>query len=139
MNNTNEQIIKTATIRVYEQLGYGLSENAYQTALAAELEEFYKDVQTEFHISQYYRTTKGRRVQIANLRIDILINFKIILELKTIDGVLEKYDKETQELKMEEICKLKEYKQCERYQKLGKINEGYLINFGKKGLDFIKV
>lgn len=134
-----EETIKNAATRVYNQLGFGLSENAYQTALTAELEETYKDIQTEFHVSQYYVTSKGRRVQVADLRIDILINFKIILELKTIDGVLTKIDKNTGELKLEEISKLKEYKQCERYKKLRNITDGYLINFGKKGLDFIKV
>ena len=140
MNDISTQlIIKDASVRVYEQLGFGLSESAYQTALSAELEEIFNDVQTEYHVSQYYTTTKGRRVQIADLRIDILIDYKIILELKTVDGVLEKVDKKTGELKMEEIMKCKEYKQCNRYKKLKNIDEGYLINFGKKGLDFIKV
>ena len=136
---TNQSIIQKASIRVYEQLGFGLSENAYQKSLAAELSETYSDVQTEFHVSQYYTTTNGRKVQIADLRIDILIDNKIILELKTVDGVLEKLDKKTGELKMDEIMKLKEYKQCERYKKLRNITEGYLINFGKNGLDFLKV
>ncbi len=135
----DQDIIKTASVRVYKQLGFGLSESAYQTALAAELSESYLDVQTEFHVSQFYVTTKGRKVQIADLRIDILIDNKIILELKTIDGVLEKLNKKTGELKMNEIMKLKEYKQCERYQNIKDVNEGYLINFGKKGLDFIVV
>ena len=140
MNDVTTQIIiKNASIRVYEQLGYGLSESAYQTALGAELEEIFDDIQTEYHVSQYYITTKGRKVQIADLRIDIIIDYKIILELKTIDGVLEKVDKKTGELKMEDIRKCKEYKQCDRYKRLKNITEGYLINFGKKQLDFIKV
>ena len=62
----NQSIIREASVRVYEQLGFGLSESAYQTALAAELSETYLDVQTEFHVSQYYTTTKGRKVQIAD-------------------------------------------------------------------------
>lgn len=136
---SHQSIIQKSSERVFEQLGYGLSETAYQTALAAELSETYNNVQTEFHISQYYTTSKGRKVQIADLRIDILIDNKIILELKSIDGVLSKFDKKTGELKMDEIEKIKEYKQCDRYEKLTNINEGYLINFGKKGLDFIKV
>ncbi len=135
----NQEIIKKASVRVYEQLGFGLSESAYQKSLAAELSETYLDVQTEFHVSQYYTTTKGRKVQIADLRIDILIDNKIILELKTVDGVLEKLDRKTGELKIGEIMKLKEYKQCERYQNIKNINEGYLINFGKKKLCFINV
>ena len=122
------EIIQKASERVYEQLGYGLSENAYQTALAAELSETFKDVQTEYHVSQYYITSSGRKIQVADLRIDILIDEKIILELKAIDGCLTKTDKKTGELKMEEIKKMKEYKQCDRYKKIQKIDEGYLIN-----------
>ena len=127
------RIIKEASTRVYEQLGFGLSENAYQTALAAELVDLdFHNVQTEFHVSQYYTTSKGRKVQVADLRIDILIGDSIILELKTVDGVLEKLDKKTGKVKMDEISKLKEFKQCERYKALKTINEGYLINFGKE-------
>ena len=70
----DEALIKEASLRVYEQLGYGLSENAYQTALAAELVDLdYHNIQTEYHVSQYYITSKGRKVQVADLRIDILI------------------------------------------------------------------
>ena len=136
---SNKEIIKKASSRVYEQLGYGLSEKAYQVALAAELSEIYLNIQTEYHISQYYTTTKGKKVQIADLRIDILIEDNIILELKSVGTKLEKTDKKTGELKIEEIKKIVQYKQCDRYKILMNINEGYLINFGEKGLDFIEV
>jgi GxxExxY protein len=139
-NITNEKIIRDSANRVYDQLGYGLSENAYQTALANELIDLgFNNVQTEYHVSQYYNTSKNRQVQIADLRIDIIIDNKIILELKTIDGILEKKDKKSGDIKMNEISILKEYKQCERYKELKKINEAYLINFGKKCLEFIAV
>ena len=128
----NKEIIFKLSKRVYDILGFGLSESAYQTALKAELEENFNDVQVEYHVSQYYTTCKGRRVQIADLRIDILINNKIILELKSVGGKLTKNDEESQK-------KIKEYKQWKRYQQLKNVKEGYLINFGEKGLDFIPV
>ena len=126
------EVIKTAAERVYEQLDFGLSEAAYQTALAEELREEYDDIQTEVHVSEYYTTSGGRKIQVASLRIDILIENRIILELKSITGKLEKKDIET-------TSKQKEYKQCKRYQKLKDIKQGYLINFGEKGLDFISI
>ena len=132
LNISSEKIIKEAAIRVYEQLGFGLSENAYQTALAAELMDLeFENVQTEYHVSQYYTTSKGRKVQIADLRIDILLDERIILELKTVDGVLEKLDKEGR-LKMEDISKLKEYKQCERYKVLKQLMKDTLLTLVRK-------
>ena len=129
---THQSIIETASNRVYNQLGFGLSEAAYQIALAAELSEIFRDVQTEYHVAEFYITSKGRKIQVADLRIDILINNKIILELKSVGGKLVKKD-------IDNTTKQKEYKQCKRYQKLKNIEEGYLINFGEKGLDFIQV
>jgi GxxExxY protein len=136
--NLVQSDIYDASKRVYVQLGYGLAECAYQNALAEELRDRGYIVQTEFHVQQYYITSKGRRVQIADLRIDILINDSIILELKTVDSSFEKMNKDG-ELKIEEIKKLKEYKQCNRYKIIQNIKDGMLINFGKKKLDFIVV
>lgn len=135
----NKDIIYKSAKRVYEQLGFGLSESAYQEALKAELEEHYNDVQSEYHIAQFYITSKGRKKQIADLRIDLLLDDNIILELKTISSKLTKVDKKTGEIKIEDMKTMKEYKQCYRYQKIKNIKEGYLINFGEKGLDFITI
>ena len=135
----NGEIIYEAAMRVYNQLGYGLSENAYQNALSVELFDLGNSVQTEYHVSQYYISSLGRRIQVADLRIDILLNDNIILELKTVSTKLDKRDKKTGKRKMEDIKKIIQYKQCNRYKKLLNIDEGYLINFGEKGLDFILV
>jgi GxxExxY protein len=139
MEISDKEIIKKLSERVYEQLGYGLSENAYQLALSAELEEYYDKVETEYHISQVYTTTSGKQIQIADLRIDILIENRIILELKSIETKLTKLIKNTEEMNYEEMKKLKQVKQLQRYQQITHIKEGYLINFSKKGLDFIKI
>jgi GxxExxY protein len=128
----NRDIILNASKYVYEQLDYGLSETTYRDSLKAELEEHYRDVQIEYHVYQYFKTSKGRIVQVADLRIDILIDQKIILELKTLGGKLTKKNPDL-------MKSMKEYKQCHRYKQLKQVNEAYLINFGEKGLDFIEI
>ena len=122
MENNYYQNIKNACFSVYNQLGYGLSENAYQTALFYELSEIYNLVQTEYHIPQTYKTTKSNRlVQIADLRIDILIDNKVILELKSISKINNK-----------------EILQCQRYKKLFEAEFAFLINFGATQMEFFQ-
>jgi GxxExxY protein len=128
----NKDIILNCSKYVYDQLDYGLSETAYRDALKAELEEYYRDVQIEYHVCQYFKTSKGRIVQVADLRIDIFIDKKIIIELKTLGGKLTKKNPEL-------MKSIKEYKQCHRYKQLKQVDEAYLINFGEKGLEFIEI
>ena len=121
-----EDIVK----RVYEQLGYGLSELTYEKCLTAELTEIVPIVQSEYHVNEYYITRTGRQIQIADLRIDILINNDCILELKTLENSFNK---------KKNLKETKEYKQIRRYMKIMNINEGYLINFFRNGFDFIRI
>ena len=131
--------IKKATLKVYSDLEFGLNEIAYEKALSEELRDLGFHTQTEAHINEYYITSTGRKIEVACLRIDILIDNNIILELKTIESSIQKIDKKTNTLKKEELMNTKEYLQCRRYKKLMKISTCYLINFGKKNLEFIKI
>lgn len=133
------QNIKNATLRVYNYLGYGLNEISYEKALSEELRDIGFHTQTEAHINEYYITSSGRKIEVACLRIDILVDNDIILELKTIESNIQKFDKKTNTLKKEDLINTKEYLQCRRYKKLMKISTCYLINFGKKKLEFIKI
>jgi GxxExxY protein len=133
------QNIKKATLKVYSDLEFGLNEIAYEKALSEELRDLGFHTQTEAHINEYYITSTGRKIEVACLRIDILIDNNIILELKTIESSIQKIDKKTNTLKKEELMNTKEYLQCRRYKKLMKIPTCYLINFGKKNLEFIKI
>jgi GxxExxY protein len=126
-----EKIYKSAEY-VYDQLDYGLSETAYRDALKAELEEYYKDVQIEYHVCQYFKTSKGRIVQLSDLRIDIFIDKKIIIELKTLRKELTRKNPEL-------MKSIREYKQCHRYKQLKQVDEAYLINFGEDDLEFIEI
>jgi GxxExxY protein len=131
--------IKKATLKVYSDLEFGLNEIAYEKALSEELRDLGFHTQTEAHINEYYITSTGRKIEVACLRIDILIDNNIILELKTMESSIQKIDKKTNTLKKEELMNTKEYLQCRRYKKLMKISTCYLINFGKKNLEFIKI
>ena len=137
--STKIQNIKKATLKVYGDLGFGLNEIAYEKALSEELRDFGFHTQTEAHINEYYVTSSGRKIEVACLRIDILVDNDIILELKTIESNIQKLDKKTNTLKKDDLMNTKEYLQCKRYKKLMKIPTCYLINFGKKNLEFIKI
>lgn len=133
------QNIQKATLRVYSHLGFGLNEIAYEKALSEELRDIGFHTQTEAHVNEYYITSSGRKIEVACLRLDILVDNNIILELKTIESSIQKIDKKTNTLKKEDLMNTKEYLQCRRYKKLMKIPTCYLINFGKKNLEFIKI
>jgi len=133
-----KEIITNSSVKVYNDLGYGLSEIAYEKALSEELRDYNLHTQTELHINQYYTTTKGRKVEVANLRIDILVNNNVILELKTLESKLKKYDKNN-EFKLEVFKESKEFLQCKRYMELTGYKECYLINLSKKGLEIVEI
>mgnify|MGYP001550974090 CR=1 FL=1 len=133
-----KRIITKSCIKVYNDLGYGLSEIAYEKALSEELRDYNLHTQTEVHINQYYTTTSGRKIEVANLRIDILVNNNIILELKTIESKIKKYDKNN-EFKIDKFKETKEFLQCKRYMELTGYKECYLINFSKKGLEIVEI
>ena len=93
--NAKIEDIKKATIKVYSDLGFGLNEIAYEKALTEELRDYGFHTQTEAHVNEYYITTKGRKIEVACLRLDILVDDNIILELKTIESSIQKIDKKT--------------------------------------------
>lgn len=116
----DQDIIRSCCENVYFQLGYGLSESAYQHALSSELMDYFSNIQCEYHINEYYTTTLSKKkIQISNLRIDILVNDNIILELKSIS-----------KLNNKEVLQIK------RYKKLLDCEQAYLINFGTNDLEF---
>lgn len=115
--------IKNCVEIVHKQLGFGLSEKAYQKALRSELEYVFKDVQSEFNVHQTYTTSQGNVIQLAVLRIDLYLDNNIVLELKTLPGRLSG----------------KTFLQCRRYMRLVNSKEGYAINFGKNDYEIIPV
>ncbi|SMO81015.1 GxxExxY protein [Gracilimonas mengyeensis] len=95
---------------VYNRLGYGFLENVYEKAMLIELKRIGLKAVRQFPISVSYRDQN-----VGEYFADILVENKVILELKTV----RKLDKEH------------EY-QLINYLKATDIEVGLLFNFGRK-------
>ncbi len=100
-------------IDVHKELGPGLLENTYKQCLAYELSHANIKFQIEAELPVLYKT-----IRIAcGYRIDLLIEDKLIIELKCVDDIHPIHEA-----------------QLLTYMKLAKIKTGLLINFNKKKL-----
>ena len=97
-------------MEVYNAFGPGLLESVYQKALKHELELRGYDVKTECSVPIIYKD----KVLDTSFRLDLIINNKVILELKSVEDVLPVH-----------------FKQLRTYLKLMNLNQGWLINFGE--------
>lgn len=95
---------------VYNTLGHGFLEKVYENALRYELQEFHYRVEHQKNIPVFY----GGH-QVGNYFADLLVEEKVILEIKSADAV--RIEHETQLI---------------NYLKATKIEVGLLLNFGKK-------
>lgn len=100
-------------IKVYNNLGPGLLESVYQNALMIELDNALLKAEKEVPIEIEY---EGSNLDVG-FRIDILVENKIVLELKSVSQ-LEKVH----------------FKQLRTYLKLTNMPLGYLINFNSDSL-----
>ncbi len=101
-----------AAFEVYNEVGYGMAEDVYQSALEVELglREIGFVAQTELDI--YF---KGHLLNAKN-RPDLMVFDEIVVELKA----------------LKELCSDHEA-QLFNYMRIAQKRVGYLINFGKKG------
>ena len=100
--------IRGCIFKVYNNLGPGLLESAYEAALAFELNKAGLDVRTQVMLPMIYETIK-----IDNgYRLDLLIAGKVIVELKSVEILLDVH-----------------HKQLITYLKLSGIKLGLLVNF----------
>lgn len=74
-------------IEVHKHLGPGLLESVYEKCLIDELTESGLYVQSQFHVPIYY---KGRNLG-SILKLDLLVNDLIIVELKAVDQMIPVY------------------------------------------------
>jgi GxxExxY protein len=107
MNLITERIIGTA-IRVHRELGPGLLESAYEACLAFELREAGLQIETQKSLPVIYRGVKLD----CGYRIDLVIENKILLELKAVERLLPVHEA-----------------QLLSYLKLSGLRLGLLINF----------
>jgi GxxExxY protein len=100
--------IRGAIFTVYNILGPGLLESTYEAALAYELREMGLSVETQIKLPLKYKTILLE----TGYRIDMLVEKKILLELKSIEEINEVH-----------------HKQVITYLKLSGIKLGLLVNF----------
>ena len=110
---TNHEIsyhIRGAAMEVYNTLGPGLLESVYHNALARELENRGLKVKSEVPVEVYY---KGELIEEDALRLDIVVEDQVVLELKSVETLMPIH-----------------FKQLRTYLRLYKKELGWLINFG---------
>ena len=110
LNQLSSHIIKAA-INVHKELGPGLLESVYQSCMVIELNSMDIQVESEVSLPIIYR---GQRVHEEGFRLDLLVEDRVIVELKSVD-------------KVQDIHK----KQLLTYLRLAKKPLGLLINFNE--------
>lgn len=116
--NELSYIIRKCIFNVYNTLGPGLLESVYQQILIYELQENGLNLKSELLLPVKY----NNKLFDINFRIDILVEDKVILELKSVRSI-------------EDI----HYKQLYTYLKLSNKKLGLLVNFNTTNiLDGVK-
>ncbi len=113
VENDLSYIIRGCVFDVYNELGPGLLESIYEAALAYELREKGLSVKTQVGLPVKYKDAQLD----LEYRIDILVEDKVIIELKSIETILDVH-----------------HKQVLTYLKLTKLKLGLLINFNSEDI-----
>ncbi len=103
------RVVVDAAVQVHRELGPGLLETVYELVLARELEGRGLRVERQVPVPIVYRDLQFEEA----FRADIIVEGKVILELKSV----------------EQVSKL-HAKQVFTYLKLKRLKLGYLLNFG---------
>ena len=111
-NQISYEIIGAA-LEIHKTVGPGLLESAYESALAYELIEMGFDVKQQLPMPFIYKDVK----QDIGYRIDLLVNGKVIVELKSVANLAEVH-----------------FAQTLTYLRLSGKKLGLLINFNEKYL-----
>lgn len=110
LNYVSSKVIQAA-INVHKELGPGLLESVYQVCMVIELKTLGIGIESEVPLPIYYR---GQRVHEEGFRMDLLVENKIIVELKSVE-------------KVKNVHK----KQLLTYLRLARKPLGLLINFNE--------
>jgi len=111
--NQISYLIRGAIFEVYNELGPGLFESVYQKVLYHELINRGLDVLSEVIVPIYYKTEKIE----AGFRIDLLVNKKVLVELKSVETLQKVH-----------------HKQILTYLKLTNLKLGILVNFNSNNI-----
>jgi GxxExxY protein len=108
-NDIGTQVLETA-INVHRELGPGLLETVYEVVLARELSDLDLLVERQVQVPIIYKGIKFNE----GFRADIIVEKKILLELKSVERIMPAHKKQVQ-----------------TYLKLTGLKLGYLLNFGE--------
>ena len=111
-----EEIIQ-CIIRVHQILGPGFLENIYRKALMIELKKQGLRAETEKEVIINYESE-----EIGRHRLDIIVENKVIIELKTVEELSKAY-----------------YAQVRSYLRATGLRVAILVNFAKEKADFRRV
>ena len=100
--------IRGAIYKVYNDLGPGLLESVYESTLAYELKKNGYEIKTQVSLPFYYDNIKFDQ----GFRLDILVNDLVIIEIKSVETLIDVH-----------------YKQLLTYLKLSKKKLGIMVNF----------
>lgn len=78
-------LIRKSAFEVHTELGPGLLESVYETALTYELRATELDVKTQVPLPMVY---KGVGMDVS-FRMDLLVENRVVVEIKSIDAILE--------------------------------------------------
>ena len=106
--NEISYLIRGAIYKVYNNLGPGLLESVYETALVYELRKIGLNVKSQLGLPFIYEELKME----VGFRIDIFVENKVIVEVKSVEHLAELH-----------------YKQLLTYLKLSEVKLGLLVNF----------
>jgi GxxExxY protein len=106
--------IRGAIFKVYNTLGAGLLESAYEKALEHELKKAKLKVKTQVEVPLIY---DGISLN-AGYRVDILVEEKVIIEIKSVEKLMEVH-----------------HKQLLTYLKLSGLKLGILVNFNSDKIE----
>ena len=112
--NEISYIIRGAIYKVYNKIGPGLLESAYESALAYELMKENLAVKTQVGLPFVYESI----LMEAGYRMDILVENKVIIEVKSVDQLADIH-----------------YKQLLTYLKLSGKKLGILVNFNTDNIE----
>ena len=106
--NDISYLIRGAIFKVYNELGPGLLESVYEAVLYFELQKQGLELKKQVTLPVYY---EGNKLEIG-FRLDLLVNNKVIIEIKSVENLVEVH-----------------HKQVLTYLKLSNLKLGILVNF----------
>lgn len=106
--------IRGLIFNVYNELGPGLLESAYEAVLAHELMTQGLEIKTQTALPLIYKDIKLD----AGYRIDIIVNNKVLIEVKSVEALT-----------------LVHHKQVLTYLKLSRLKLGLLVNFNTDNIE----